>query len=168
MPVLGDELLKELVSKGMIVQSFIDLAFQLQPAGIDLTLRSISRFLSKGVLDFTNGKRRIAEVEEIPFSKDGYIDLPPGAYRITFNEVIVVPRDCVGIALPRSSLIRSGATIITALWDPGYRGRSQGLLVVFNNNGIRLYRNARIAQIIFIKAEKVRSSYSGSYQNENI
>ncbi|RLF14875.1 MAG: deoxyuridine 5'-triphosphate nucleotidohydrolase [Thermoprotei archaeon] len=168
MSVLGDSILRKFIENGMIVQCFIDLNMQLQPAGIDLTLGKVFKFTSMGIIDFSNEKRRIADVEEIPFSKDGYVDLPPGAYRIMFNEVVVVPKDCIAIALPRSSLMRSGATVITALWDPGYKGRSQGLLVVFNDKGIRLFKNARVAQLIFIRASGVSRSYEGTYQGENI
>jgi dUTP pyrophosphatase len=55
------------------------------------------------------------------------------------------------------------------LWDPGYRGRSQSLLVVYNPAGLRLKKNARLLQLVFMRldgdAEKI---YTGAYQGENI
>ena len=78
-----------------------------------------------------------------------------------------VPLNAIGIVLPRSSLMRSGATVCSAVWDPGYKGRGIGLFIVYAN--ITLYQNARVAQIVFIetKAETTKG-YSGKYQNENI
>jgi dUTP pyrophosphatase len=62
-----------------------------------------------------------------------------------------------------------GATMETALWDPGYRGRSQSLLVVYNSQGLRLKRNARLMQLVFIRLEReADKAYSGIYQGENI
>ena len=72
------------------------------------------------------------------------------------------------IAKPRSSLIRCGATLETAVWDAGYRGRSESMLVVYNYAGFRVKRNARIIQLLFYTLEKeVEKGYSGIYQNEN-
>jgi dUTP pyrophosphatase len=88
---------------------------------------------------------------------------------VVFNEIVNIPKDVAALARPRSSLLRSGATLETALWDPGYRGRSQSLLVVYNPFGLRLKRNARLMQLVFLRldneAEKV---YTGKYQGENI
>ena len=72
------------------------------------------------------------------------------------------------IAKPRSSLIRCGATLETAVWDAGYRGRSESMLVVYNTAGFRLKRNARIMQLLFYTLDaEVEKGYSGVYQNEN-
>jgi len=75
----------------------------------------------------------------------------------------------MGIARPRSSLIRMGATVETSVWDPGYTGRSQSMLVVHNPNGIKIYQNARLVQIVFMTLTiKSESLYSGIYQTENL
>ena len=88
---------------------------------------------------------------------------------MTFNEVIEVPPDVMAIARPRSSLLRMGATMETAVWEPGYKGRSQSLLVVHNPNGIRLRKNARLMQLIFFRLEDdANKLYNGVYQGENI
>jgi dUTP pyrophosphatase len=43
------------------------------------------------------------------------------------------------------------------------------LLAVLNENGIRLKKNARIAQIVFFKlSSPANKTYSGIYQNEGI
>ena len=51
----------------------------------------------------------------------------------------------MALGRPRSSLLRCGASLHTAVWDAGYRGRSQSLLVVHHPAGLRLGRDARVA-----------------------
>lgn len=153
---------------GINIEGIID-EIQIQPAGIELTLREVERFEDAGYIDLTNTKRKISKCTPLKFDSKGKIFLPPGAYKIKFNEIISVPVDVVGIGLPRSSLLRSGATIFSAVWDPGYKGRSESLLVVFNPHGITLEKNARVIQLLFIKLiEKPQKLYSGKYQLENI
>ncbi|MCS7365709.1 MAG: deoxyuridine 5'-triphosphate nucleotidohydrolase [archaeon GB-1867-035] len=142
---------------------------QIQPAGIELTLREIEKFEDAGYIDLTNIKRKISKCTPLQFDADGKIFLPQGAYKVRFNEIISIPANVIGIGLPRSSLLRSGATIFSAVWDPGYKGRSESLLVVFNPHGIFLEKNARLMQLLFIKlVEKPQKLYSGKYQFENI
>jgi len=151
--------------RGEEMTKFVEIMdrLQIQPAGIDLTVREIERIVEPGEIDFTNKMRRIPKGEKIEFEEK--VELEPGAYRIRYRELVEVPRDCIGILLPRSSLLRMGATIFGALWDPGYRGRGQGLMLVFNPYGIILHRNARVAQLTFIKG-KLTEGYKGTYQNE--
>jgi dUTP pyrophosphatase len=94
-----------------------------------------------------------------------FVEVAPGGYIAKYNEVVEVPKDALGIVLPRSSMMRSGATIFSAVWDPGYRGRGMGLMVV--TNPLRLYRNARICQIFFVRLEAAAEKlYDGKYQGE--
>ena len=75
----------------------------------------------------------------------------------------------MGIARPRSSLLRMGATVETSIWDPGYVGRSQSMLVVHNPNGIQIYENAKLIQIVFMTTEKTAEVlYTGIYNGENL
>lgn len=151
------------------VEAMIDQDVQTQMCGVELTLQRAERFFSVGALAFDNNERKLPETEAIEFDSSGWVDLRPGSYLITFNEIVDIPKDMAALARPRSSLLRMGASLETALWDPGYRGRSQSLLVVYNSHGLRLKKNARLMQLIFLRlgkeAEKV---YSGAYQGENI
>jgi dUTP pyrophosphatase len=141
---------------------------QRQPAGFDLTLRSLARFRGVGRLDLSNAQRYLPDVEDITWPADGAsIWLVPGGYLATYNEEIAVPPDCAGLVVPRSSLMRCGATLHSALWDPGYRGRGQGLLTVYSP--LELLPDARIGQFILLRLEQAASSlYSGAYQGENL
>lgn len=143
---------------GSMVSNMVGEDKQIQMCGVELTLKTIHEFLSAGQLAFSNDDRKLPDIRQLVFPdrtlvRAGWLWLDPGAYLVTFNEVIEVPPDVMAIARPRSSLLRMGATMETAVWEPGYKGRSQSLLVVHNPNGIRLRRNSRLMQLIFIRLE---------------
>ncbi|MDI9417985.1 MAG: deoxyuridine 5'-triphosphate nucleotidohydrolase [Euryarchaeota archaeon] len=142
---------------------------QTQMCGMELTVQRIERFTSSGAVAFENSERRLPETEVMEFDQSGWIELPAGAYLVTFNEIVSIPADVAAMARARSTLLRCGASLQTALWDPGYRGRSQSLLVVHNPSGLRLKRNARLMQLVFMRLEKkAEELYEGRYQGENI
>jgi dUTP pyrophosphatase len=166
--ILSSEEIKERILKQKLIENFIDLETQLQPASFDLTLDEIYLLISSASIDFTNKERKLPNYKKIEFKND-WIELNEGIYLISFNEIVNIPNDLIAFVRPRSSLVRSGATIFSSLWDPGYSGKSNCLLAVLNENGIRLKKNARIAQIVFFKlSSPANKTYSGIYQNEGI
>lgn len=169
MGVLSDKEIIQLMSGApKLLEHLVDKEIQLQPAGVDLTLGDIFEFSSAGTIDFSNRERVISECSKIRF-KAGFAHLREGAYKVVYNETVRIPRDCIALAFPRSSLLRCGAFLHCAVWDPGYEGRSESLLVVSNPKGIRLAKDARLAQLIFIKLSKKSGSlYRGRYLSENI
>ena len=95
--------------------------------------------------------------------------LEPGTYKVTFNEIVNIPLDLAAIARPRSSLLRCGVTVESAVWDSGYRGRSESMLVVYNPHGFRVKKDARLLQLVFYSLHtEVSEGYCGRYQNENL
>lgn len=167
--VLSSKQIRALLStKPPLIEHFIDLETQLQPNGVDLTVRRIEKLVSAGCVDFSNEERKLSETVNLDFDAD-HVFLPPGAYRVLFNEIVHLPHDVIAIGAPRTSLIRCGVTVETGFWDAGYEGRSESLLVVFNENGFYVKKNARILQLVFMKlSEAPRSGYTGKYQFENI
>lgn len=140
---------------------------QYQPAGIDITLKEIYTFKGNGIIDFDNSKRKISSIEPIGF-ENNEIKLKSGAYKVIFNEYVKIPKNLVGFCFPRSSLLRCGATLECAVWDPGYEGRSEALLIVHNPYGLVLYKNAKIGQMVFSHlVEETIEEYSGKYMKEN-
>ncbi len=151
-----------------LVEGYIDLEEQLQPNGIDLTLREVAMLQSSGRIAVKDSQRLISDLAPLAFDGLGFIDLMPGVYSITYNEIVHLPKNVMALATPRSSLLRCGVTVNTAVWDAGYSGRSQSLMVVYNPQGFRLQRNARIIQLIFLWLTGETEGYHGAYQGENI
>jgi len=151
-----------------LIEGYINLEEQLQPNGVDLTLREIALLQSSGRITVQNSQRLVPDLAPLVFDGTGFIDLMPGAYIITYNEIVNLPKNIMALARPRSSLLRCGVNVGTAVWDAGYSGRSQSLMVVYNPQGFRLQRNARIVQLIFLRLGQKTEGYQGVYQGENI
>ena len=106
---------------------------------------------------------------QLEFDQQGWVELQQGEYLVTFNEVVNLPQDLMALGRPRSSLLRSGVSLHTAVWDAGYRGRSQSLLTVHHPAGFRLQRNARMVQLVFFRlAIPPEEGYRGRYMGEGI
>ncbi len=170
MSVLGKRsLLALLEARPPLVEGLLAPLEQVQPNGIDLTLREIASLCSRGQIGVANTERRLSGLTPMSLPDHDYLDLTPGSYLITFNEIVHLPKDIMALGRPRSSLLRCAVNIHTAVWDAGYEGRSQALLVVNNPHGFRLTRNARLMQLVFIRlTEETPEGYSGIFQRENI
>ncbi len=151
-----------------LIECWIDLEEQVQTNGFDLTLREVALLQSPGRIAVADHQRLVSDLAPLVFDGLGFIDLMPGAYSITYNEIVHLPKNIMALATPRSSLLRCGVTINTAVWDAGYSGRSQSLMVVYNPQGFRLQRNARIIQLVFFRLPGETEGYQGAYQGENI
>lgn len=151
-----------------MITEYIDLDTQLQPSGFDLSLESIEEYLVGGAVDFSNQERVIAETRPLIPDNEGWYHLEKGVYKMVYNEVVKMPLDVAAIARTRSTLLRNGAMIGTAVWDPGYEGRSSSMLTVYNPYGLKLKKDARIAQLIFFQTGEVGKGYSGVYQKERM
>ena len=164
-----EDILELMKGKPPLVSGVLDLEEQLQPNGIDLTVRRIDSFASRGVLTESNEGRQLADTSPVAFDEGRSVDLAPGAYLIMFNEVVNLPANIMALARPRSSLNRCGVSIHSAVWDAGYSGRSQSMLVVYNTNGFTLHQNARVMQLVFLHTSRgVERGYHGKFQLENI
>ncbi len=141
---------------------------QVQPAGIDLTLKEAHELSDAGEIDFDNSKRRISTTKKLEFDATFTLHLSQGCYKIVYNEYVSIPLDCAAFGFPRSSLLRCGADVRCAVWDPGYHGRSESLLVVHNPHGIMLHKDAKVMQLVFVRLEaKAEKGYEGKYKGEN-
>jgi len=157
-----------LEKKPPLIEGLVNLEEQVQPNGVDLTLREVALIQSAGKIGVTNSQRVVSDLAPLVFDGLGFIDVVPGVYIITYNEIVHLPNNIMALARPRSSLLRCGVTVNTAAWDAGYSGRSQSLMVVYNPQGFRLQRNARIIQLIFFKLTGKTQGYQGVYQGENL
>lgn len=152
-----------------LVSGMVEPAEQLQPNGIDVTVRSVAVLTGAGQIGSSSQERLLPGLTELPFDSEGYLHLAPGPYLITFNEVVHLPTELMALGRPRSSLLRSGVALHTAVWDAGYQGRSQSLLVVYHPQGFRIARNARVMQLVFfLLVRPVDEGYRGNYQGENL
>jgi dUTP pyrophosphatase len=163
------EILMYLQADVPLVEKMVDMAQQVQPNGIDLTVKEIALLSSAGCVSTQNKDRVLSTTSPLVFDGLNGMDLMPGCYLVTFTEIVNLPRTIMALARPRSSLLRCGVSVHTAVWDAGYSGRSQALMTVYNPMGFRLRRYARIMQIVFFHLSgEVVEGYDGIFQGENI
>ncbi|MBG0768684.1 deoxyuridine 5'-triphosphate nucleotidohydrolase [Methanococcus maripaludis] len=138
---------------------------QLQQCGIDLKLDKIYKIEGKGAIDFSNEKRVLPEhVLIFDSKKDEKIDLECGIYIVKIKEKMNIPENMAGFAYPRSTLLRMGVTLYTAVHDPGYEGYASYLMHVMNP--VTMYKYAKIAQIVFSEVKDGNGTYSGIYHKK--
>lgn len=123
-----------------VLTDLIDAAIQVQPCGIDVTLKTVSKYTGPGTLDFSNTLRNISTTERMPFhpsdttsDQPPFVHLPLGSYIMEFNETLHTPMDIMGHIYSRSSLWRSGGLIHGGVCDSGYSGAFGALLQVSLN-----------------------------------
>ena len=166
--MLNADEIRQLIDDQKLITGYIDLDKQVQPSGFDLSLKEVHSINGSGSIDFSNEERVIAEYEALNPDGEGWWSLPQGCYMIVYNEIVSMPLDVSAIARSRSTVLRNGATVETAVWDPGYKGRSSSLLVVHNRRGLRVKKDARVAQLVFFRIKDVMKGYDGIYQNERV
>jgi dUTP pyrophosphatase len=165
MPVLDRQTILNQIAQHQLVSNLHDPEVQVSANGVELTLHKIFTFKEAGRVDFSNAERYIPEYEEHPL-ENGQYNLQPGTYLVTYNEMVHLPSNLMAFGRPRSSLLRSGVTVESAVWDAGYRGRSRGMLTVYNPHGFQVKPNARLLHLVFIQLLQDTEPYAGIYQGE--
>ncbi|MFA5008928.1 MAG: deoxyuridine 5'-triphosphate nucleotidohydrolase [Candidatus Omnitrophota bacterium] len=168
--MLNKQEIKKLVEEKKLLEGHIDLETQLTPNGFDLTAGKIYEFDACGAVDFSNKERVVPEGKELipekqkPEDKFGWWTLKTGAYKVRTNETVNLPNDLVAQAFTRTTLLRMGAFTQHGVWDAGFTGRGEFVLIVGNPCGIKIKQNARIAQLVFLPTRETEG-YKGIYKN---
>jgi len=165
--ILGKETIKKLMKDGL-VENMVDANIQIQPVGVDLTIGHILIPWEKCVIDFDNSQRHVSGSHALPPTADNIYHLTRGiSYIVKLRERVNLPKNIVGLIKSRSSLIRSGIYVESAVWDPGYSGSGPVILHVLNPYGLDLTTNARICQMVFFEVDDKTEGYNGIYQGES-
>lgn len=162
--------------------------------GVDLTARKIYKFKphSHGIVfkdrtvvadyeELNTFKLEKLVVEDFPSNdsdnKEYYEvwGLEKGDYIVELNEGCSFGSQDTGYIIMRSSLNRSGVTVNSAVWDPGYTSKDNAgkihsmsiRLTVQNEDGFCLEKNARIAQLLVFENEPT-TNYNGQFQGGSL
>lgn len=136
---------------------------QIQPNGIDLRIEKITEVTGHLTVprDDCVDHSAVNRVEA-PYSQGFYSCKAERHYLVDFYESISVPDGYCAIILPRSSLLRAGAFMTSALWDTGFTGQLGASLRPLLPVGIEV--GARMCQVVFMQAKFSGHRYSGRYQ----
>jgi len=166
--MLNKKEIKQRIEEKNLLEKYIDLETQLTPNGFDLTVGALFKFNGPGKADFSNKERVLPETEELIATKEkdedpcGWWKLEKGVYKVRTNEIVNLPVDLVALSFSRSTFLRMGAYTQHGVWDAGFCGRGEFVLVVDNFYGIHLKQNARIAQLVFFPVSETEG-YQGCY-----
>ncbi len=153
-----DEILRRISEEGLLENHQAE---NIQGAGVDLRVNRIMEPRSGGRIGASD--RVLPELEDCDFM------LRPGGYYLFVTmERVNMPADLVAFMLNRSSLFRCGASLRTAVIDPGYHGE---LTVGIKNEGaydIQLEPGARVLQLVFAEVTGGTRGYNGRYQGGKV
>lgn len=146
---------------------------QYQPAGIDLRLGKLMILSEKeevyGIADSIKQLPNHIEVPETAVTiknsslETGWLLEPHQIYIGVTKEKIQINSDCAQIYLPRSSLLRAGVDVRTALGDPGFRGHLSFLLINHSNKPFFIKKDDRFAQLVDFEVMGTIKDYDGDY-----
>lgn len=130
--------------------------------GYDMSVQTIESINGHGELMV--GGKHLPDYYEASV-RTGVYFLNMGQYLVNFEEEVNLPENICAFLWSRSTLLRMGASIQTAVWDAGYKGIGSSLLVVTNPMGIRIEQGARIGQMVFHRlSQPTEQPYDGQYQ----
>jgi len=168
--MLNKKEIEQLIKEKNLIEGYINRDKQLTPNGFDLTVSKVFEFDSAGDIDFSNSERVVPEGKELipekrkEEDKYGWWKLARGAYKVRTNEAVNLPNNLAALGFTRTSLLRMGALTQNGIWDAGFKGKGEFILVVSNPKGINIKQNARVVQLMFIGVERTEE-YQGIYKN---
>lgn len=147
---------------------------QYQPTGIDLTLDCI-KTIEDVSMSHIHGLFK--DIKVLPKQTDVntntvkvanslrqvYTLQPNIPYIAVTKEKIKIAPDSAQFYLPRSSLLRAGVSIQTALGDAGFDGHLSFLIINHRNTDFCIEKGARFAQLVDLQAQGVDTEYDGDY-----
>ncbi len=151
-----------------------------QPSGLDLRLGQIYEIDdNKGQTQsdrlglWVDGykelpKHKILDMDEYAkkYNDFGWLLLPNRPYIAEVQEQIQIGENNAQFYLPRSSLLRAGVNVYTALGDLGYNGKLSFLIINHSNRPFFLEKGVRFAQLIDFEVRGGSESYDGDYQDD--
>lgn len=153
----------QILEQGIVIPSEYSKPAQV---GIDLSIASVHKCYGGSIVHLDNtivDPEYFQPVKTIKTNEGEYWMLEPGTYAITFNEGCKIPANVAGFIIHRSSLYRTGTSIVSPVWDPGYETTQMGTVMVVNV-GLTVAKNARVAQMIIHTTDENADLYNGQFQ----
>ncbi len=165
--ILGIDKLHQLVKEQKLVEGLCERELQNpEGAGFDLRIGELYKVNSGGYLGVE--ERQTPEIELIAKYKEGEkitALLNQGEHYIMKTmEKVNTPQDISILFRPRTTLFRSGVTLLTGNGAPGYCGELNFGIVNLGKFPFKLEMGARVAHAIFFRIEGSSNLYRGQWQ----
>lgn len=158
-----------------------------QPSGLDLRLGKVYHIDSRKDLMYGiyGGKKFIPQHVEARMTQIKFYDYdlgngkedveycgwdlePNRPYICEVQEQIKIGESNAQFYLPRSTLLRAGVNVYTALGDLGYNGHLSFLVINHGEKSFFIEKGERFAQLIDFEVRGGSESYDGDYQEKEI
>lgn len=146
---------------------------QYQPGGLDLRLGKIETFKTdKKYYGIIDGDKIIPEREELRMNalsvngelKNVYSLRPGVPYIATVQHKIKIDKESLQFYRPRSTLLRCGTHVMTAVGDNGYFGSLSFLIINYLPVDFVITKGERFAQLVDMRVDGAINEYDGDYQ----
>ena len=169
--MLGFDKLQEFVTQQQLIERLSEKELN-KKGGVafDLRVNEIHEFIGQGFLGIN--ERKTPETKLLGKFKENEsckVILQPNQYYVVKTiEKFNTPKDLAWIAIPRTTLFRSGLLLLAGLGDPGYCGEATFGLINLNHKPFTIELGSRIANVIFYKVDGNANSYDSTYQGGKI
>lgn len=145
-----------------------------QPSGLDLRLGNVYYLDSERdpLYGIYEGKKVLPKHTELQPAKIndslGWFLFPQQCYICQVQEQIKIGEHNAQFYLPRSTLLRAGVNVYTALGDLGYNGHLSFLVINHGPRPFFIEKGERFAQLVDFEVRGGSESYDGDYQEDEI
>ena len=145
-----------------------------QPSGLDLRLGKVYEIEDEMPCGIVDGQKHVPhhiEIEPKKFHKYNCygwrleLEVP---YILEVDSQIKIGNSNAQFYLPRSTLLRCGITLHTALGDLGYNGHLSFLAINHRLEDFYISKGERFAQLIDFDVKGGSESYDGDYQEKEV
>jgi len=142
----------------------INIEEQCQQVGIDVRVDLIARVAGPVQMSDADDEKIRPTYFPLVLDKFGFFHLQANyAYVVDTMEYIQVPNNMTAFLIHRSSYNRSGILCVSAVFDPGFRGRIG--CTMYPSVDVSIKWGSRLGQIVFMEADAA-SLYVGQYQDQ--
>jgi len=163
--VIGYDSILKLIEQKKLVENVDE--NNIQPSGVDLRVKVVYRLKNGGYLGVKD--RRTPDIEVVDKEVGRKVVLNPNEFVLVETmEKVNMPNDISAIILPRSSLFRCGASLHTAVVDPGYIGTLTFGMKNLSQFPFEIEIGSKIGQIVFEEVKGNTKLYNGKYQGGKV
>jgi deoxycytidine triphosphate deaminase len=163
--VIGYDGILKLIEQKKLVENVDE--NNIQPSGVDLRVKAVYRLKNGGYLGVKD--RRTPDIEVVDKEVGKKVVLNPNEFVLVETmEKVNMPNDVSAIVLPRSSLFRCGASLHTAVVDPGYIGTLTFGMKNLSQFPFEIEIGSKIGQIVFEEVKGNTKLYNGKYQGGKV
>lgn len=173
MSVMSDEWIIKMAKKGMInpfaesqVQKGV-ISFGVSSYGYDMRISDEFKIFNPKKTKIVDPKK--FSDEHFTFYKGKICEIPANSYILAKSvEYFKIPRNILTVTFGKSTYARSGILVNVTPFEPEWEGYVTIAIANLTNRPARIYAGEGIAQVIFLKADKIcKISYAdkkGKYQ----